>query len=418
VLLQDGAPGSDAAAGAVGAQGGSDGSAGAGGSAGASGPNPGAGGCAADGRQDTPLGAGGGGANRDLGPGPGTGGAVLGSGGVTGSGGKIGSGGAGGGAPGSGGKSGDGGAAGTGGSVGTCGGDGDVKCPTGQLCDIVPGCGVLWESPPYGTCQPTGANVNCKDVYAPVCGCDGRTYANDCERTAAGILKFYDGACNKDDAGIVDPGCNFECHTDAAGVTGWYLGDELVKAASCLGCMAICEHPDSWSMGCYALCPLTGAGGGYGPSDLIRYEGCSQKTKAYLTWQAPGGAAGTGPALVLSAAGGWVKLWNNVPGFDPKEAPTVNPDGIHKLTSNQTQELLLLIGSMYQQMGSLPHPGTGGECGVTLYSQLGLETRPETLKYPTPASVSPEMEPLWAWFDELLGTSAPASPRRYCDLAP
>lgn len=35
----------------------------------------------------------------------------------------------------------------------------------------------------------------CYFVLAPVCGCNGKTYSNDCEARAYGITSYTQGAC-------------------------------------------------------------------------------------------------------------------------------------------------------------------------------------------------------------------------------
>lgn len=68
-----------------------------------------------------------------------------------------------------------------------CNDDGD--CAPGAFCD----CRAQTCAKTAGVCAIRPAV--CPDVVAPVCGCDGTTYANDCLRQHAGACKLHKGAC-------------------------------------------------------------------------------------------------------------------------------------------------------------------------------------------------------------------------------
>ena len=73
----------------------------------------------------------------------------------------------------------------------TCAGIASLPCGPGEACDLRdPTCAIVDLG---GVCvDKPGA---CLAVYLPVCGCNGITYSNDCQRLLAGAVLRHDGAC-------------------------------------------------------------------------------------------------------------------------------------------------------------------------------------------------------------------------------
>jgi hypothetical protein len=67
----------------------------------------------------------------------------------------------------------------------------NAGCKPGELCVLDGVCQVTGGK--GGECKPRPQA--CPEYYSPTCGCDGKTYGNECEAHAAGVSVKHKGAC-------------------------------------------------------------------------------------------------------------------------------------------------------------------------------------------------------------------------------
>lgn len=74
-----------------------------------------------------------------------------------------------------------------------------------------------------GVCQPRPEM--CIAMEAPVCGCDGNTYGNDCRASAAGVSIAHKGACGQTNPCGGNADCNQKlCGGQVCGPNEWCCG--------------------------------------------------------------------------------------------------------------------------------------------------------------------------------------------------
>lgn len=107
----------------------------------------------------------------------------------------------------------------------------DRDCDGDEFCEF-----------PAGACGGKGECTEkpevCAAIYAPVCGCDGRTYASDCSAAAKGVSIKHKGECDEEP----EPVCKPVCRAMGSRSEGWYdscTGD-LIKYDNC-ACVAVCR---------------------------------------------------------------------------------------------------------------------------------------------------------------------------------
>ena len=74
-----------------------------------------------------------------------------------------------------------------------CGGIAGFPCAPGLFCETEAGnCRVADVA---GVCKRKPES--CSAITSPVCGCDSKTYGNDCTRQTLGVAKNHDGGCTR-----------------------------------------------------------------------------------------------------------------------------------------------------------------------------------------------------------------------------
>jgi hypothetical protein len=115
----------------------------------------------------------------------------------------------------------------------------NVTCEADEFCELPTG--VCAAGTMAGTCIVN--SDGCNLTLQPVCGCDGRTYGNDCERQAAGVAKWADGACSAAGCPQTLPQAGATCMTPGQNCTYAITSGQFANCAQ----RSTCGSNNMWS---------------------------------------------------------------------------------------------------------------------------------------------------------------------------
>jgi hypothetical protein len=131
-------------------------------------------------------------------------------------------------------------------------------CPSDMRCGFVAGsCGDA-----SGTCLPTVREGSADCMIGAICGCDGVTYASDCEAWAEGVSVWFAGSCDASTQPDPDPDPEPEPDPDPEPVAcggqicseGEFCFSEdgtcSASSGSCRSSSAVCTGPIQPMCGC------------------------------------------------------------------------------------------------------------------------------------------------------------------------
>ncbi len=191
----------------------------------------------------------------------------------------------------------------------------DADCDPGSYCFFKEGCSADETGEP-GICEEKPPIDACPRLWDPVCGCDGVTYANDCEAAAAGVNVDYAGECKVEfcwDNSMCDK--NQYCYFDSCAAE---TGTCLERPEACIDLWdPVCGcDGKTYSNACYAA--MAGVSVDYAGECAPISEACWDNSMCEKTEYCALSSCNAKSGTCLTRPEACIDLWDPVCGCDGK----------------------------------------------------------------------------------------------------